>query len=160
MDAVQALLLSFDDAWKDPYESLTDACRDLSEVEAVWQPPAYECEPNDEGVGRPGSILWHLNHLEFCHRHYIETLNARDPDNSPDTQLPGELPLKDALAALNDTTNKLRGVVADLAPDDLTQMVRPGHNTAQFIAMFTRHMTWHASQIKQTRRLHAHGPMG
>lgn len=155
MDAVQALVLSFDDAWKDPYESLADACKDLSEEESVWQPPAYKRTPHDEGVGRPGSILWHLNHLEMCHRHYIATIRARDPENSPATKPPGELSLKLALKALGDATLVLRGVISELNPEELTVLVRPKRNIAQFIAMFTRHLTWHAAQIKQTRRLHA-----
>ncbi|MCA8910315.1 MAG: DinB family protein [Planctomycetes bacterium] len=155
MDAVAALLQSFDDAWKDPFESLTDACVDLTEEESVWQPPAYKREPHDKGVGRPGSILWHLNHLEMCHRHYIATLKTRDPDNSPDTDPPGELALKPALKALGDATLELREVIAELKPEDLSVMVRPKMSIAGFVAMLTRHITWHAAQIKQTRRLHA-----
>ena len=69
MNAVEALLVVFDGAWKDDFESLADACADLTEEESVWQPPAYKREPHDQGVGRPGTILWHLNHLELCHRY-------------------------------------------------------------------------------------------
>ena len=153
MNAVDALLLAFDAAWKDEWESLRQACHDLSEEESVWQPPSYAREPHDKGVGRPGTILWHLNHLELCHRHYVETIKRKDPANSPETDPPGELPLRDALKALGNVTLDLRNTVAELQPDDLKSMVRPTRNLAQFIAMFTRHMSWHAAQIQQTRRL-------
>lgn len=155
MNAVEALLLAFDDAWKDPFESFDDAVRDLTEEESVWQPPSYTGEPHDEGVGRPGTILWHLNHLELCHRHYIEIINLRDPDKRPETEPPGELPLKPALSALGTTTQELRDTIAGLRPEDLDTTLRPDRNTGSFIAMVIRHFTWHTAQIKQTRRLHA-----
>lgn len=153
MNAVEALLVVFDGAWKDDFESLTDACTDLTEEESVWQPPAYKREPHDKGVGRPGTILWHLNHLEMCHRHYIATLKQMNPDAAPDTRAPGELPLKKALAALGDATQDLRSVIAELKSEDLTRQVRPNRTAANFIAMIARHISWHAGMIKQTRRL-------
>ena len=153
MNAIEALLVVFDGAWKDDFESLADACADLTEEESVWQPPAYKREPHDKGVGRPGTILWHLNHLELCHRHYVATLKNMDPNVSPDTKPPGELPLKQAQAALANTTKELRNVINQLMPQDLTRQVRPNSNAARFIAMIARHISWHAGMIKQTRRL-------
>ncbi|MBZ0136631.1 MAG: DinB family protein [Planctomycetes bacterium] len=155
MNAVEALLVVFDGAWKDDFESLSDACADLTEEESVWQPAAYQREPHDKGVGRPGTILWHLNHLEMCHRHYIATLKNMKPEVSPDTEAPGELPLRQALAALGETTQDLRNMIAELKPEDLTRQVRPKRTAAGFIAMIARHISWHAGMIKQTRRLHA-----
>lgn len=153
MNAVEALLIAFDGAWKDDFESLSDACEGITEEESVWQPPAYLHEPHDKGVGRPGTILWQLNHLEMCHRHYIATFENMDPEISPDTKAPGELPLKQALAALGAATQDLRNVIAKLKPEDLSRQVRPKRRAASFIAMIARHVSWHAGMIKQTRRL-------
>ena len=156
MNAVDALLVVIDGAWKDDFESLADAIVDLTEEESVWQPPSYAQEPHDEGVGRPGTILWHLNHLEMCHRHYIATLEAMDPANSPETAAPGELPLKQILPALEKATGEMREAIAGLSADALTRQVRPSRTAANFISMIARHISWHAAQIRQTRRLHAH----
>lgn len=153
MNAIEVLLLGFDAAWKDQWESLTDACKDLTEEESVWQPPAYKKEPHDEGVGRPGTILWHLNHLEMCHRHYTMIIKTRPTTKQMDTKPPGELPLKKALVALEEATADLRKEVAKLKPEQVTEPARGNHNIADFTCMFTRHMAWHAAQIKQTRRL-------
>lgn len=163
MNPVEALLIAFDGAWKDDFESLRDACVDLTEEESTWQPPAYAAEPHDKGVGSPGAILWHLNHLEMCHRHYVSTLKrglapaARlTALQEPETRPPGELPLKQALAALTEATLELRDIIATLKEDDLTRQVRPKRNAAGFIAMIARHISWHAGMIKQTRRLFRH----
>jgi len=156
MNSVEALLVVFDGAMNDEWESLSNACKDLTEEESVWQPPAYAREPHDQGVGRPGTILWHLNHLEMCHRHYIATLSNMNPDVSPDTKPPGELPLKQALSAVGAATKELRKVINQMMPDDLTRQVRPGRNAASFIAMISAHISWHAGMIKQTRRLCRH----
>jgi hypothetical protein len=153
MNAVEVLLLTFDEAWKGDFESLEDACVDLTEEESVWQPPAYAREPHDKGVGRPGTILWHLNHLEMCHRYYTELLRKLSPHAAAQTNAPGELPLKKSLASLDEATTELRNVIAQLKPEDLTRQVSPKTTAASFVAMFTRHMSWHAGLIKQTRRL-------
>lgn len=155
MDAVESLLVVFDGALNDEWESLASALHDLTEQEAVWQHPAYAAEPHDEGVGVPGTILWHLNHLELCHRHYIATIRNMDPAKSPDTKPPGELPLAQVLPALKQASAGLREAIASLKPEDLTRQVRPQRNAASFIAMIAAHICWHAGMIKQTRRLYA-----
>jgi len=155
MNATEALLVVYDCALNDEWESLASAIRGLTEEESVWQPPAYKNEPHDDGVGRPGTILWHLNHLEMCHRHYIETIQRMDPASPPDTAPPGELPLKKVLAALEKANAGLRATIAALKPEDLTRQARPKRTAASFIAMVAAHVCWHAGQIKQTRRLHS-----
>lgn len=155
MDAVESLLVVFDGALNDEWESLASALHDLTEQEAAWQHPAYAAEPHDEGVGVPGTILWHLNHLELCHRHYIATIRNMDPAKSPDTKPPGELPLAQVLPALKQASAGLREAIASLKPEDLTRQVRPKRNAASFIAMIGAHICWHAGMIKQTRRLYA-----
>ena len=154
MDAIESLLQVYDCALSDEWESLASACRDLTEDEAAWQPPAYAAEPHDDGVGRPGTILWHLNHLELCHRHYTAKLGTPDPAFSPDTEPPGELPLERAEAALKAASVELRMAITNLSPKDLTRQVRPARTVASFIAMICCHITWHAGMIKQTRRLY------
>ncbi|MCG3184747.1 MAG: hypothetical protein ICCCNLDF_02876 [Planctomycetes bacterium] len=155
MDAVESLLVVFDGALNDEWESLASALHDLTEQEAAWQHPAYAAEPHDDGVGVPGTILWHLNHLELCHRHYIATIRNMDPAKSPDTKPPGELPLTQVLPALKQASAGLREAIASLKPEDLTRQVRPQRNAASFIAMIAAHICWHAGMIKQTRRLYA-----
>lgn len=155
MNGVEALLISFDGAWKDNWESLADACKDLTDNESSWQPPAYANEPHDDGVGRPGTILWHLNHLVHCHRHYLEVLRMPPSSPPPETRPPGELPLAAVLDALESATAELRNELAGMRPERLTAEARPNRNIASFAAMFTRHMSWHAAQIKVARRLHA-----
>ncbi|MCB9934926.1 MAG: DinB family protein [Planctomycetes bacterium] len=155
MDAVESLLVVFDGALNDEWESLASAITDLTEPEASWQHPAYAAEPHDDGVGVPGTILWHLNHLEMCHRHYIATVSNMDPGKSPDTKPPGELPLARVLPALEKASAGLREAIAGLKPGDLTRQVRPQRSVASFIAMIAAHICWHAGMIKQTRRLYA-----
>ncbi|MCZ7605064.1 MAG: DinB family protein [Planctomycetota bacterium] len=155
MEAIETLLVVFDGALNDEWESLASAITDLTETEAAWQHPAYAAEPHDKGVGVPGTILWHLNHLELCHRHYIATIRNMDPSKSPDTQPPGELPLAQVLPALKKASAGLREAIASLKPEDLTGQVRPKRNAASFIAMIAAHICWHAGMIKQTRRLYA-----
>lgn len=162
MDAVESLLVVFDGALNDEWESLANAIRDLTGQEAAWQHPAYAAEPHDEGVGMPGTILWHLNHLELCHRHYISTIQrglapagCLTPLADIDTQPPGELPLAQVLPALKKASADLREAIAGLKPEDLTRQVRPKRNAASFIAMIGAHICWHAGMIKQTRRLYA-----
>ncbi len=155
MDAIETLLVVFDGALNDEWESLASALHDLAEQEAAWQHPAYAAEPHDEGVGVPGTILWHLNHLELCHRQYITTIQNMDPGKSADTKPPGELPLAQVLPALQKASAGLREAIASLKPEDLTRQPRPQRNAASFIAMIAAHICWHAGMIKQTRRLYA-----
>jgi hypothetical protein len=153
MNAVDALLVVYDGALNDEWESLASAIKGLTEEESVWQPPAFKKEPHDEGVGRPGTILWYLNHLEMCHRHYTDVLKRMDAGNPPETAAPGELALKQVLPALEKANADLRAVIAALKPEDLTRQARPKRAAASFIAMICAHICWHAGQIKTTRRL-------
>jgi hypothetical protein len=161
MDAVGALVLCFDHACSHAWESLASATSDLTEEEAGWPPPAYVREEPDAGVGVPGTILWHLNHLEHCHRHYAAVLRARPVKEQPDTAPPGALGLDAVRAALAAATAVLRAEIAKLGPEDLSAPCTESADTVSFVAMSTRHLTWHAAQIRQTRRLFArHGPAG
>lgn len=154
MNSHEALLQSFDKSLDDPFESLGYALKDLSEAESSWQHPAYRKEPHDQGVGVPGTILWHINHLELCHRHYTATIANPDPEHPPKTQPAGEMNLSDTLSALESANVELRNAISSLTPDDLSRLVRPSNDLADFIAMIIRHVVWHASQITMIRRLY------
>lgn len=155
MNPVDVLLRSFDDAWKHPWESLASATAGVGGEEAGWQPPAHAAEPHDDGIGRPGTILWALNHLTHCHRHYATILRMRPVATQPETPPPGELPLDRVLPALEQATQDLRDEVARVPPEALSQPCTSTADVAGFVAMATRHMVWHASQARLTRRLYA-----
>ncbi|MDC1142225.1 DinB family protein [Planctomycetota bacterium] len=153
MTSVQLLANGFESAWKDEYESLASVLSDLSEIEAGWQPTSYQSVEHDAGVGVPGTILWHLNHLELCHRAYLQYLQQRPVESSPDISKPGEMKLQEILPALEVATADLLAAYRGLGEDDLCDVLNPRRNVANFISMTTRHMAWHAAQIAQTRRI-------
>lgn len=157
MNATNLLLLAFDNALSHPWESFAGATTQLKENEASWQHPAYAQEPHDPGVGKPGTVLWFLNHLELCHRHYTEVLRRRRQeqatDKSPDTKPPGELPLAEILAALEAANAALRAEIAMLNAEDLDALCTPNVSTAEFVLGTIRHIGWHAGQIATIRRL-------
>ena len=155
MNANDALLLSFDKALGDQWESLAQSMHDLDDDLLNWQHEAYADEPHDQGVGKPGTILWHLNHLELCHRHYLATIKAMDLDDPPETKPAGEMNFAEVKSALERVNAELRAAIKALAPEDLAKIIRPKRDIADFIAMFTRHIVWHAAQIAVIRRLYA-----
>lgn len=156
MNPTDVLLLTLDLALADKWESLESAIADLSDEEAEWQPPAYAREAHDAEFGFPGTILWHLNHLEYYHRHYAAVLRARPVDDQPETPLPGELRLQAILPKLKQSNAELRNTIADLKPEDLAAPCTSRTSTAPFVLNAARHITWHAAQIRQTRRLYEH----
>ena len=158
MNAVEMLLVAFDDAFGHRWESLRDALDGVTDEVSRWQPPAYADEPHAEGVGVPGTIAWHVHHLLHCHRHYAEALDQRPA--RPKTPPPGEMPWPTVKVALQSANAELRKRIAALTPDDLDQPCRNDDRVGSFVAMFTRHVAWHAGQIKLMRRLQAHAAAG
>ncbi len=156
MSGIQTLLLSFDHALSHPFESLAEAIKGVTEEESVWQHPAYSREPHDEGFGRPGTILWFLNHLEYYHRYYTAVLRNRPNVKSPQVALPGELPLKQVLPALEDANAGLREAIATFSDDDLDRPCTQNQSTVEFVHSVVRHIAWHSGQIATIRRLYAH----
>ncbi|MCC7510481.1 MAG: DinB family protein [Planctomycetes bacterium] len=161
MNSTDVLLLAFDNALTHPWESFTGATEDLSAAETAWQPPAYAQEPHDPGVGKPGTVLWFLNHLELCHRHYTTMLQQRRQrpreqatGAAPETQPAGELPLPEILAALKAANAALRDEIALLKADDLDTPFTPNKTTAEFVLGTIRHISWHSGQIATIRRLY------
>ncbi|MBK8206168.1 MAG: DinB family protein [Planctomycetes bacterium] len=157
MNATNLLLLAFDNALAHPWESFAGATNDLGAAEAAWQHPAYAQEPHDTGVGKPGTVLWFLNHLELCHRHYTAMLRQKRQGQAtgaePDTQPPGELPLAEILAALEMANTALRAEIAMLTADTLDRPFTPNKTTAEFVLGTIRHISWHSGQIATIRRL-------
>jgi hypothetical protein len=155
MNGIQVMLQAFDQALSHPFESFVGAVKNLSEEESVWQHPAYSREPHDEGIGRPGTVLWFLNHLEFCHRTYTAILKTRPVEKWPEVDLPGELALKPALAALTKANAGLRAEIANLTDADPASPCVPNNPTSEFLHGVIRHIVWHSGQIATIRRLHA-----
>lgn len=153
MNAVQLLCLSFDHALAHDWEALQSVTKDLTDSEAAQQHPAYAHEPHDEGIGAPGTVLWFLNHLLHCHRHYIAILRARPVDAEPQTTPPGELPLSQVLPALEVANAALRAEFARLRDNDLDQPCSPRRSTAEFVLGIVRHIAWHGGQIATLRRM-------
>lgn len=166
MNAVATLLLAFDHALNHQWESLTGALGnplDLTDAEVRWRHPAYASEPHDTGIGKPGTVLWFLNHLEHCHRHYARVLartrkrkgvKASARAKALRTKPPGELPLAKILPALDRANAALSREIAALKVSDLKREVNPDHTVAAFIVAAIRHIAWHSGQIATIRRLY------
>lgn len=155
MDATQVMLASYDAALDYKWESLANALDGLDEAMSAWQPPAYANEPHDEGIGKPGTVLWFLNHLEFCHRHYAQILRTRPVEKQPETKLPGELPLARILPRLHETNAELRAQIERISPADIEGPCTSRSNVMNFVAALVRHIAWHSGQIMTVRRLYA-----
>jgi uncharacterized damage-inducible protein DinB len=159
MRGVDVMLAGFDHALKHSWESLHGALLDLTPEEAARRHPAWAHEPHDDGVGKPGTVLWFLNHLEHCHRHYTAVLRARPNTNSPDTKPPGELDFAQVLSALQAANADLRAELAKLKDADLDQpCTTDNRSVAEFLLGVIRHIAWHGGQIATLRRLLRQSP--
>lgn len=148
------MLAGFDHALKHDWESLHDVLRGLTQAEAERQHQGWAAEPHDKGVGKPGTVLWFLNHLEHCHRHYTAVLRGRPNKSSPDTKPPGELDLARALPALQAANADLRAEIAKLNDADLDQPCTTDNKpVVEFLLGVVRHIAWHGGQIATLRRL-------
>lgn len=154
MRAIELLLMSFDHALAHEWESLAGALQDMGADEAAWQAPAHAGLAHDEGVGKPGTVLWYLNHLEHCHRHYTAVLQGRPVTQSPDTKPPGELALAAVIPALQRANTGLRAEIARLSDTDLDQPCTGKKSVAEFLLGVVRHISWHSGQMSTVRRLY------
>lgn len=151
----QTLLVGFDDAWSHRWESFESATKDLTEEEVLYQNPAYAMEKQDEGWPKPGSVLWHLVHMEYWYHYYIDTL---DNIPNPAPEYPSIEPAQsfdEAMNRLTETRAKLRAKIESL-PDETFDVQLRGIKVGEFVRMVIRHDAWHSSQIKVARRLAAH----
>lgn len=151
----QTLLAAFDDAWSHDWESFESATKDLTESEALYQGPSYAHEEQAEGWPKPGSVLWHLTHLEYWYHYYFDVLD-RMPEPAPVN--PDVQPAKsfeEALKKLKETRAWLRAKIESL-PDEALDVSVSSMRIGEFIRMVIRHDTWHSSQIRMARRLAQH----
>lgn len=153
MNGVSLLCQSFDHALGHDWESLRYAIDGLTEAEAARQHAAYANEPHDAGIGKPGTILWFLNHLLHYHRHYTAILRARPVTTEPQTEPLGELPLAKVLPALEAANAALRAEFMKLRDEDLDQPCSPNRGTGEFVLGIVRHIAWHGGQIATLRRM-------
>jgi len=148
------MLAGFDHALKHDWESLHGAIAGLGQDAAALQHPAYAELEHDAGVGKPGTVLWFLNHLEHCHRHYTAVLRGRPNKSSPETKPPGELDFARVLPALKAANADLRAEIAKLKDADLDQPCTTDNKpVAEFLLGVIRHIAWHGGQVATLRRL-------
>lgn len=149
----QTLLAAFDDARSHKWESFDLVTKDLTEEEVQYQHAAYAMERQEDGWPKPGTVLWHLVHMEYWYRYYIDCLerptegSELPPPNSGTT-------LATAMEKLDATRKTLRDRISDIPDEGLDFMLRGHIRTGEFIRMIIRHDTYHAAQIAVARRLY------
>src|SRR4051812_5631566 len=77
MSQVSILLKAFDENWSHQWESFRPLLSDVAEHEAWWQHESYVGEKDPKGLSQPGTIRWHIGHLEQCARRHIQILRMR-----------------------------------------------------------------------------------
>lgn len=154
MSTVAFLLQAFDDTWYHEDESLHGILAGVTSDEASWQHPAYGQERGMVGLPPPGTILWHLAHLEHSARHYGSILERRPLEDEPRTPPPGASSLDELLTELASAQAVLRAQIEDLSDQDLVRPCARGMDVGEFARMILRHETWHAGQIAVIRRLY------
>ena len=107
-----------------------------------------------EGLPVPGTIRWHVAHLEHCARHYAEILRNRPLAYEPATPSPGITDLAELINRLERARRLLREQIQRLSDMDLDAPYERGMNVGEFVLMVIRHETWHAGQIAVVRRLY------
>jgi uncharacterized damage-inducible protein DinB len=154
MSKIQCLLQMFDETWSHQCESLRSILRGVSSEESLWQSSAYAAESPTEGLPVPGTIRWHVAHLEHCARHYTEILRNRPLAHEPATPSPGNAGLAELINQLERARRLLREEIQRLSEIDLDAPCARGMNVGEFVRMALRHETWHAGQIAVVRRLY------
>jgi hypothetical protein len=155
MNGMDAFLTQLDHAWDHKFESVQAVLADVAEEEAAWQAPCYADEPPEEGWPLPGTVHWQVAHLAHCKRHYAEfVLRRREPDRPPVVPRPPNRTFAEELTELAAAHTALREAIAACTDDELDVVVGNGMPLREFLAMSTRHDTWHAGQIAVARRLY------
>lgn len=157
MKCVTEPLRTFDDAWEHKWESLSAALEGVGEDEASWQPPCYRDEPVEEGWPKPGTIWWQVAHIAHCKRYY--TLFVRAPGVEERPEAAPYRPVAsfaEEVEGLKTAHAEQRAAIAALEDRHLPMRVGNAMTMSEFLAMATRHDTWHASQIALVRRLWKH----
>jgi uncharacterized damage-inducible protein DinB len=147
------LLAAFDAAESDPWESIENAIKGLTEEEAAYQHISFSKETTEAGAPLPGTVLWYLVHLAECYEQYSTWILVR-PEH------PGEGPklsantVADALSLLRDSRAKLRATLANLEESRLDDKLKGGRTVADLLRASIRHDCWHGGQIAVVRRLY------
>lgn len=154
MNAVHFILEAFDDAWNHRWESVRSVLEGVTPDEAGWQHPAYRDVEPEAGLPLPGTILWHLAHLEYCTRYYTDVLHMRPVEGDLPVSFPTDRSLSGLLRLLSNAREGLRRELSLLNDTDLAGPCRPDMNVAEFVRMVLRHESWHGGQIALVRRLY------
>src|SRR5262245_37896536 len=154
MSQVAQLLNAFDENWSHQWESLQPVLADVTEDEACWQHQAYINERDPKGLSEPGTIRWHVGHLEQCARRYVQVLRSRPVDKNPDLPSSALTNIRDMVDRLEHTRKELRAEIARIQDADLTAPCRGEMMVGEFLRMVIRHEIWHAGEIVVIRRLY------
>ena len=154
MSQVVQLLQAFDDSWSHGCESLRSVLLGVTSEESSWQDCSYAAEPLVQGLPEPGTIRWHVAHLEHCARHYTAILRERPIAHEPLTPPPGIADLPELTDRLERARRLLRAEIEQLSDVDLQAPCTRGMNVAEFLRMVIRHESWHAGQLAVVRRLY------
>jgi uncharacterized damage-inducible protein DinB len=154
MPQVVQFLQAFDDSWSHESESLRSVLQNVTSEESSWQIPSYAAERLVEGLPKPGTIRWHLAHLEHCARHYTAIIRDRPIGHEPLTPPPGIVDLRELIDQLERARRSLRAEIEKLSELDLEADCAREMNVAEFLRTVIRHEAWHAGQIAVIRRLY------
>ena len=154
MSQVVQLLQAFDDSWSHGCESLRSVLQDVSSEEPSWQHCSYAAEPLVEDLPQPGTIRWHVAHLEHCARHYAAVVRERPTEHEPTTAPPGIAEIGELIDRLEHARRLFRSAIENMDDTDLQGPCARGMDVAEFLRMVIRHETWHAGQIVVIRRLY------
>ena len=154
--ATQVMMDQVDAAWKHPWESILTALEDVTDEEALWQPPGYEAETNRGSWPKTGTILWQIAHIATAKRGYLEFVSNRTSDHIPYSSPTPERSLDVEKEYLRATHSELRETLSGLTEKDISQDVswcEEKLTLYQFVNMTIRHDVWHAGQISIVSRL-------
>ena len=154
MNAIDLLLRLYDDSWYHAFESVQYALEGVTEEEARWQHPSYSAIEPEPGLPTPGSILWHIAHMEHCCRIYAHIFRDRSLSEYPDLPPPEGESVTEHLDLLYKAAEELRLAIADLDETVLSEPCLGKTSTAEFLGNVMRHHTWHAGSIIVARRLY------
>lgn len=154
--AKDELLAAFDDALSYQWESVEAALRDVSDLDAWYQHPAYLGEPTDDGYPPAGTIMWQVVHLAHCYRYYRANIIER-PNAVDDPPTPRATTLDEAIAELRRYRSELRETIASLRDEDFAERLKNYESISEQMRMMIRHDAWHAGQIVVIKRLHRAG---
>src|SRR5881227_1346524 len=147
MSQIVFLLKAFDENWSHQCESLDSILADVTSEESEWQHAAYSGETLVQGLPEPGTIRWHVAHLEHCARHYAEILRTRPVTHEPPTPPPGVADLPQLIHRLEGARRSLRTEIERLSDADLDAPCVREMSVAKFLRMVVRHEVWHAGRL-------------